>query len=135
MATTTMRAGATPRAPTDAERRYRRLLDEQKRSGLSMRGFAAQRGLNAGSLGWWKHKIAQRDRARVGAASDPTPEFLAVHVVAGDARSPAPASQIASASARPYEVLLRSGRVVRVPRDFDAASLCALVAALEADAC
>ena len=41
-----------------------RVVDEQDRSGRTIEEFARLRGLNAGTLGWWRSKIRRLREAR-----------------------------------------------------------------------
>ncbi len=89
-----------------------------RRSGLTAEAFATQQGLNVHTLRGWSSAL-QRPAARV--------------VNAGFARLIA----VDTASARPVEpgaidVVLASGRVVRVRQGFDPALLRDVLAALEA---
>lgn len=125
----------------ERERHYRRLLASQARSGLSIYEFAERVGIPRGTLSFWKFKIRQLDRTRAAPrpataiprrearrVGEPLPSFLPVNVVEGVAS----AHEAASSRTRPgYEVLLRCGRVVRVPSHFEAESLTTLVRALE----
>ena len=90
---------------------WRGVLAEQRRSGLSLRAFAAQRGVSVNTLQYWKYKrpttAPQFEEIRL------TPE--ASHAQ----RAPA------------LEIVLRGDRVVRVGVDFDADLLRRVIAALE----
>ena len=104
------------------ERFWRRVLRQWRRSALSIREFCAAHGLAEPSFYAWRRTIAERDqearrqpnRRRRRAASAP-PIFVPVRVAAAVA----------------LEVELGSGRVVRVPPGFDAATLRQLLAVLE----
>jgi hypothetical protein len=108
---------------------------------LTRRELAERHGVSAGTLAWWKHEIARRTQARkMASRSEPAAKLVAVRVVGPSARhepSDDRAQDGASREARAccYEVVLCRGRVVRVPSDFDAASLQALVRLLEAPTC
>lgn len=96
-------------------------VERLERSGLSIRTFAAQEGLKAGSLSFWKWKLA-RERGRLAEAASVAPlKFVELTV----------ATPVVSAPAAVFEVLLRSGRTVRVPGGFDASELGRLMAVLE----
>ena len=103
---------------------WARRIEEQERSGLSIREFAKQRGLKPGSLSFWKWKLA-----RAGRAMGPPPvaplgfvELMAV---------PPPASASRRRDGPMFEIVLSSDRSVRVPAGFDASELARLVAVLE----
>jgi hypothetical protein len=114
------------------ERLWRRTLRQWRRSGLSVRAFCAEHGLAEPSFYAWRRIVAQRDQqsARVRAkpergsvchavpASDDTPVFVPLRVI-----------DVATQAA--LEVVLERGRVVRILRGFDAATLRQLLAILE----
>jgi len=69
----------TRRRDPHKERHWRQLLEQWRRSGLSVRAFCAARGLSEQSLYWWRRELAARDR-RPAAAPAPLPHFVPVHV-------------------------------------------------------
>lgn len=93
-------------------------------SGLTAEEFAAKNGLTSQALKWWRwHLGAEAARAKsVPTAKAMTTTAFAEVVVA--APPPTPPSGA-------FEVLLRSGQVVRVPAVFDAVALRRLIDALE----
>ncbi|HXZ82853.1 MAG TPA: hypothetical protein VED84_03765 [Acidimicrobiales bacterium] len=91
-------------------------MERLKKSGLSIRVFAAREGLPAGSLSHWKWKLERQN----GGAPRPT-QFVELKT-----SRPGP-----SGPALPFEVVLSSGRMVKVPGGFDAAELGRLVGVLE----
>jgi transposase-like protein len=112
------------------ERFWRRMLCQWRRSGQSVRAFCAQHGLAEPSFYTWRRTLTQRDQVRRQAR--------------GPGRQALPAQQADSASDQPVfvpvrllapaaalEVLLSSGRLLRVPTGFDAATLRQLLAVLE----
>ena len=109
------------------ERFWRRTFRQMRRSGLSVRAFCAEHGLAEASFYAWRRIIAQRDRegSRVpdghsDATADDAPVFVPLRVIDVS-------TQVA------FEVVLERGRVVRVLRGFDAATLRQLLAVLEED--
>ena len=96
----------------EAWAKWRRLMADQRKSGQNVAAFCRERGLCAPHFFAWKKKLAQ---------VAPRP-FLAVQLV--DADTPAPS--------RAVEIRLSGGRSVLVEPGFDAAHLCAVLAALEA---
>lgn len=92
----------------------REALEAQAQSGLSPARFAAQEGIEAQRLYWWSRRLgAVKHRA----------EFVElVPARVGSER-------------RRFEVVLRSGVVVRVGEDFDPAALVRLITTLESVAC
>lgn len=99
-----------------AERRWRALIGEQERSGLSVGEFARRRGVSRATLYWWRSQLSRRVGRRR------TPKLVAVEVVGiedGDASNGA------------FEVELTGGRRLRVPARFDAEALSRLIVAVE----
>ena len=121
---------------------WRRLLRQWQRSGQGVRSFCRQHGLSEPSFYAWRRTIQQRDRqaqpksppGRRPRASDPRQGAAAP----GRPGAGQPAFVPVSIAAAPpaLEVVLRDGRTVRVPPDFDAATLRQLLAVLaEAPPC
>lgn len=115
---------------TSAEQRWRALIAEQERSGLSVRDFARQRELSPWSLYGWRSKLGLgRMRSNVGTAptrrrrSEPYRDLVVVDVVGPDARS-------GSRESDGFELELDHGVRVHVPRGFDDGELVRLVRAL-----
>jgi hypothetical protein len=117
------------------ERYWRRLLAQWRRSGQTGRDFCAEHGLSEPSFYAWKREIARRDqevrapsKATTGAspprrsAAAALPAFL-------------PVTMAAAAPGAALEVLLASGRVLRVRAGFDADVLRQLLAVLEESSC
>jgi len=100
------------------EARWRALIREQESSGRTVQEFARGRGLSAASLYWWRSHLLRRGRER-GARVALAPVRLL-------RSEPSPHSISAG-----FEVVLRNGRRVIVPADYDAESLRQLVAELE----
>ena len=103
---------------------YRRLLAKHARSNLTVKAFAAKRGIPYRRVLWWRGELARRDRARE--QEEEAPGELTLVPVAMDT-----ASRAAVEAAVTYEVLLRSGRILRVPEQFNAEPLARLVGVLE----
>lgn len=113
-------------AREETERRYRQLLGEQVRSGLSVRAFAERRGVPAGTLSYWRHELKRRDVARAQPQRQASrTSFLPVKVIASEETLAAP-----SAAPGGYEVLLGRDCVLRLPRDFEIARVVALMKAV-----
>ena len=92
------------------------VLAELEESGLTVEQFAAEAGLKADRLRRWARRLRAAGRP------------LFVEVAAPPAR--------AAAVPERFEVELAGGRLVRVPREFDARALQRLVEALEgAESC
>ena len=113
----TRKATARARTPVNGRaKRWTRRVERLKRSGLSIRAFAAREGLAAGSLSHWKWKL---ERPNHGAPS--TAQFIELKTSKASLGDPG----------LPFEVVLASGRVVRVPSGFNSAELGRLVGVLE----
>ena len=106
------------------EQFWRRTLRQWRRSGLSVRAFCAEHGLAEPSFYAWRRIVAERDqesarvRAKPERGSDDAPVFVPLRVIDVS-------SQVA------FEVVLERGRVVRILRGFDAATLRQLLAILD----
>lgn len=96
---------------------WQQRVAQWKSSGLTAEAFAARRGLKAGTLRWWSSTLG-RAGGRLGGAG-----FALVVPTAT-----APAEPVESPA---LDVVLPSGRVVRVRRGFDPAFLGELLVALE----
>ncbi len=103
---------------------WQKRVERWNDSGLSAKQFAAETGINAGTLQFWKYKLkrqsaesarAARRRGRRRSLSS----LIEVRpvTVAADSR---------------FEIELNNGRRLRLPPTFDANALKALVAVLEA---
>jgi transposase-like protein len=92
---------------------WRRWIEQQQESGLSVRAFCDRHDLAEPSFYGWRREITRRDAA-AGA-------FLPVSVVGEEAPGPACC----------FEVVLVGGRTLRVAPGFDAATLRQLLAVLE----
>ena len=88
-------------------------ISEQRRSGLSVRGFCRREGLSEASFYSWRRTLAER-ASEAKEANEPS--FVQVTSAASEPQSPA-------AAASSLEVVLPGGAVVRVPMGFDAALL------------
>lgn len=108
----------TARRNPELERRWRGLIEEQGRSGQSVRVFCQSRGIPEPSLYAWRRKLAIRDRERSQALSGPE-LFAPVRVVV---EPTAKTDHRTNPTDGPIEIAL-GGAVVRVPRGFDESSL------------
>src|SRR5713226_3545115 len=92
------------------EQEWRRRLRHWQRSGLSVAAFCQRYGVDEGRFYAWRRILARRDAEQA--------TFIPVQVLADNG----------SAADADLEVLLASGRRLRVPRGFDAATLRQLLA-------
>ena len=98
--------------------RIRRL----RRSGLTLREFAATEGVKASTLSYWKWRLSRETKSRKPKKSTALALRTLPFVEVSQAR--------AVVSAEPYELELPSGIRIRVPRDFETESLTALLSVL-----
>ena len=96
---------------------WKQRVAQWKKSGLTAEVFGAQQGLNPGTLRWWSSAL-RRPVARAAGV--------------GFARLvPTDSAPVRSAAPAPLDIVLASGRVVRVRQGFDPVLLRDLLAALE----
>lgn len=110
------------------------------RSGLTQVDFCEQRDLSLAAFRWWRWKLKSEDSGSTAPAAplerNATMRLVPVRVVDSETPSPMPPSCPASINAPScFEVLLKSGLCVRIPRDFDAESLSRLLRTLESVGC
>jgi hypothetical protein len=102
------------------ERFWRTMVEQWRGSGLSVRAFCARRRLSQPSFYAWRRTLQERDAAQV--------RFVPVRVVAEEKAGAADDSPV---SANALELVLGSGRRLRVGPGFDAPTLTRLLALLE----
>ncbi len=100
---------------------WKRRVAQWKRSGLTAEVFAAQQGFNVHTFRGWSSTLQRTTAGEVEAV-----EAGFVRLVAIESATVPPAEPAS------LDVVLASGRVVRVRQGFDAALLRDVVAALEA---
>jgi transposase-like protein len=104
---------------------WRRRVERWKDSGLTAKEFAAETGINAGTLQFWRYKLKQGGRPtarrRIKASADA--------ILSSLVEVRATASGIVD---QRFEIELGNGRRVRVAAGFEPAALKALLAVLEA---
>jgi transposase-like protein len=104
---------------------WRKRVDRWKASGLTAAEFAAETGINAGTLQFWRYKLSKAAREAT-AKKDRRPDVgLAASLI--ELRPPVPAVGDAR-----FEIELANGRRIRVPVVFDGGALRTLISALEA---
>lgn len=102
------------------EAKWRQVLAQQARSGLSVRAFCRREGLPESAWYAWRRTIRERDAAGGGQRSAARPAFVPLAVRPEGAASDAQAV-----------LELRGGRVLRLPAWMPPAQLAALVHAIE----
>ena len=126
-------SGRTARA-----RQMRRVLAQWERSGLTLTEFARRHGMAASTLTWWR-RVFRDAEVQPAATSDGEPR-RGRHAGRPPRGREGAFSEVRLAPpallAPPvWEIVLRSGHVLRVPPAIDAAALRAVVAVLEGSGC
>ena len=111
------------RARVDREE-WRRRIERWKGSGLTAKEFAAELGINAGTLQVWRYKLKGDRPTRPQAPKVSSNAILSSLV---EVRAP-----VGSSVDQRFEIELANGRRVRVGSGFDAGALRALLAVVEA---
>lgn len=105
------------------ERVWRDAIRRWQASVQTIRGFCRDQGLSEAAFHAWRRTIAQRDKpVRSIAPGERGPVFVPLRVAA-------------TVATTPLELVLGSGRIVRVSPGFDAATLQTLLAVLEEPSC
>jgi transcriptional regulator with XRE-family HTH domain len=115
-----------------SDERYRELFAERERLRLSYEELAARAGVKASTLRWKKSALKRAARSENANVESTVPTLLPVRIRAGAVARAVVVEEVAPS---PYEVRLVSGRILRVPRGFEAREVHALVCALEAVPC
>jgi len=122
----------------DRAKRWRSVVEAWERSGLSQSEFCRRRGVKLGAFGWWKRRLRgvtpKVDRVRRGQRRSAIPgraDFVEVALPERfrAARPLTPEGTVLGGLGG-YEIALRSGHVIRVPQQFDAAAVAQLIAAV-----
>ena len=110
----------------DREQFWRDHVAGWKSSGLSLRLYSEEHGLKAGTLSYWNSRLKTRAADAPAPSSEPEAgaTFLAVRVAEPAVPMPEPRDNR-------IELALKGGRVVRVSRGFDAATLDRLLDVVE----
>jgi len=109
-------------------REWSRLVREWRRSGKKSKEFAAESGVNAGTLLWWSSQLRGWRRVKGVAGS----------TSGGSARAPLDVAELpmvelscGALGDQRFELELGSGRRLRIPPGFDAEALGRLLAVLK----
>ena len=117
------------------ERSWRKLLQEQSPSGVSVRAFCEERGLRQHAFYFWRREVQRRDTERSTLMSSqsgpvrrsvPQPQAFAT-ITVSDAGT--------GSSAPAIEIVLGSGVCLRLRENFDPKMLADVLAVLEKPAC
>jgi transposase-like protein len=113
------------------ERFWQRLLRLWRRSGRTVRDFCDEHGVSEPSFFAWRRMLAERDqqRGQRGRRDKPNARASADPPAQADDQPVFVPLRVVSTAA--FEVMLKGGRVVRVPAGFDAASLRQLLAIVD----
>lgn len=105
-------------------RRWRMLLHNAARSGLSNREFCRQRKLDESQFCWWQRNLVERRRPpKASKATTPAPSFAAL------------VSDEAGIADAGIELVLSDGLRLRIARGVDVQTLRLVLAAIDAEAC
>ncbi len=111
--------GSERKQATRAE--WQKRVERWRDSGLSAEQFAAELGINAGTLKYWKYMLCKAARSQ-------TPKTSFVEVVPSASQK---ATVVASAPDTSFVVEVGPTRRLRVPANFDAVALRRLLNVLE----
>jgi hypothetical protein len=92
-----------------AREKWRAHVRRWKESGLTRDQFAAQAGLNGGTLAYWQWRLQKEGAPKRTTKKSSAPKFIELSPIPG--WSPEPSERI--------ELVLTDGVVVRVPTSFD----------------
>jgi len=122
--------------PSAKELYWRDTVHLWQRSGQTVRAFCAEHHLPEPSFYAWRRVIRTRDQPARGDTHGPLPAFVPVRVTSSSPRPTTPPLRLTTPLPTPglLELVIGSGRVVRVPPGFDADTLRHLLAILE-EAC
>ena len=105
---------------------WRKRVDRWRESGLTAKEFAAEMGINAGTLQFWKYKLKQR--------GEPASRRRSRSATAAIVSSIVEVRPTTVSMETRFEIELGNGRRLRVPAVFEPGALKALLAVLEAAA-
>ena len=103
---------------------WQKRIERWNDSGLSAEQFAAELGINAGTLRHWKYFLAKQGCRTVSAKAPMASAGALIEVRASDVAT-------AAVSPSPFELELGADRKLRIPPQFDAIALERLLAVLE----
>jgi len=109
------------------ERAWRRHIERQCTSGLTIRDYCCDHDLAESAFYFWRRTIAERDR-QASASAPPaltTPAFVPVTLI----------DDISTPASSPIDIYLRGGQRLRVRAGCDPQLLAAVLALLEGRSC
>lgn len=104
---------------------WEKRIERWKDSGLTAEQFAAEAGINAGTLRFWKYSLGKRARSARGSKAGSLAAPAAERLV--EVRPTVTTPGVAAA----FELELGSERRLRIPAEFDVVALERLLALLE----
>ena len=126
MSQSRIRRGGIRKGESELAKNWERVIAEWSGSGLSQAEFCRRQGIKLANFGWWKRQLSIK--AKSGNHSTVHPRKR----VRGLSNSFVEVSMTDSARHSGYEVVLSGGRVIRLPRAFDAETVTQLIVAVEA---
>ena len=126
----------------DRAKYWQRIVSAWEKSGLSQAEFCRRRDVKPVTFGWWKRKLRGTEkkrrhrvnrgagRARMRRDADFVEVALPGSVLAAGSMGPRSLGVLPTGPCR-YEIAFSSGRVIRLPQDFDLAVVSRLIAAVE----
>jgi hypothetical protein len=103
---------------------WKKRIERWRESGLTAEQYAAELGINAGTLKFWKYKLGRPETATAGRRQPKQPKAPSVPLPLVEVRP----SVIASASG--FELELGGGLRLRIPSSFEAEALRRLLSVL-----
>lgn len=103
---------------------WRKRIERWRESGLTAEQYAAELGINAGTLKFWKYKLGRPERATAERRQAKQPKAPRVPLPLVEVRP----AVVAAASG--FELELSGGRRLRIPASFEADALGRLLAVL-----
>jgi transposase-like protein len=107
-------------------------LDEQRRSGLSIRAFCREREVSEAAFYFWRRELERR-RAERQAQRRPSPRRRAPLFV--PVRVAAPSPSVQTPAATPIEIVLAGGRCIRLTPPVHREALADVLAVMEGWPC
>src|SRR5262245_32932813 len=117
-----------PKTPTE----WRQVITRWEQSGLSMTAFAAQIGMSNSAVSYWKKRFERETPREDSALNKVPPAFVPVTLVT-EPKGKTPVADARMGAV--FELLLRDGRTLRIPPDFESASLVRLLTVLRGNSC
>jgi transposase len=103
---------------------WQKRIERWNDSGLSAEQFAAELGINAGTLRHWKYFLGKQGRRSVSTRAPMVSASALIEVQPSDGAT-------AAVLPLPFELEFGAGRKLRIPSQFDAVALERLLAVLE----